>query len=183
MGMEDFKKVVAVVLAVFSVATALPEFHRFETHYGQNTIAVEKVEIDRDEQYAIVTVTALSGTIIPTVNFHDFAAGYTAIKDDKRERCYILKTAHTLEEMMNNFKQSVERNGFFQITQEFTCKSKEFIPNEELSERYGDRIANFCDDYEVVYSTQKYLKKAKRSVKMLSGGAMICGICLSLWCG
>ncbi|XP_053374242.1 uncharacterized protein LOC128546869 [Mercenaria mercenaria] len=169
--MEDFKKVVAVVLVVFSVATAVPEFHRFETHYGENAIAVEEVKVDREEQYAIVTVTALSGTITPTVNFHDFAVRYTAIKDDEHERCYVLRTAHTLEEMMNNFKEAVEKDGYFQIKQEFTCKSKQIIPNEELSDHFGDRIADFCENHEVVYSTQKYQKKAKRSVKVLSGGA------------
>ncbi|XP_060597498.1 uncharacterized protein LOC132751353 isoform X1 [Ruditapes philippinarum] len=173
--MDSTKVFLFAILTV--TARAFPEFHSFESHYGGEVIAVEDAVFDKQEQYALIRINSLSDIIMSTINLHDFHSNYTAIRNDKSQRCNIFHTRHTLGEMIDMYNTSMKRDGFYDITQTFTCISNEIVPTSDIS-RFGEKIAEFCKDDDVVFSTRKFLSKRKRSIRTMSVAAMNCGFCI-----
>ncbi|XP_060597499.1 uncharacterized protein LOC132751353 isoform X2 [Ruditapes philippinarum] len=131
--------------------------------------------------FAILTVTARA---FP--EFHSFESHYggevIAVEDavfDKQEQYALIRINSLSDIIMStiNLHDFHSRDGFYDITQTFTCISNEIVPTSDIS-RFGEKIAEFCKDDDVVFSTRKFLSKRKRSIRTMSVAAMNCGFCI-----
>ncbi|XP_060602046.1 uncharacterized protein LOC132755242 [Ruditapes philippinarum] len=166
------------LLAFFAVAArAVPELHSFESHYGGKIIAVEDAVFDKQGQYALIKINSLSDKIVSTLNLHDFNTNFTAVRNNEMRRCHIFRTRHTLSEMMDLYKTAINRKGFHDVTQTFTCTSKAIVPAQEMF-HFGNRIAEFCTGDEVMFSERKFLTKRKRSISAIREASISCGLCI-----
>ncbi|XP_053374244.1 uncharacterized protein LOC128546871 [Mercenaria mercenaria] len=180
--MTDMKILPAVFFILFSVVAAIPEYHPVRAFADNDDVyADEDIMLDEEEQYAVVTVSKITGEGTPTINLHDFAEGYSAIKDVTNKRCYIQKSRHTMEGMKDELIEAQTNKGRYRITQRFDCTNQERVPMPFLS-RYGKRIASFCEHYDSQFFERKDTRLTKRATKVLSEDALWCFICIGENC-
>ncbi|XP_053374245.1 uncharacterized protein LOC128546872 [Mercenaria mercenaria] len=175
--MEYFKNVVVVVFIIFSVARAVPEYHRVEAHYGGDITAFQDIMVDEEELNVVVTVSKISSRkVTPSINLHDFTVGFSAIKNVEQGTCYIEKTRHTFNQMKSEVKRAKQNDGHYEVGQWFTCTSKTFVAKSQML-TYGERIAAFCAEYESIFTERTYTNRNRRSLDMFAENALGCFIC------
>ncbi|XP_060604359.1 uncharacterized protein LOC132757170 [Ruditapes philippinarum] len=157
--------------------TAIPEYRRVVGHYGDSMRAYEDVMIDEEDELIIATVAKVSSKKVdPSIAFHDFSAGYSAIKVVEKGVCYIEKARHSMEYLKNILYQAERDNGDYEIRQTFKCTSKTFVEPSEV-EMYGERIAAFCKDYESVFVEKDYKMRSKRETLAFEENSLWCFVC------
>ncbi|XP_071115872.1 uncharacterized protein [Haliotis cracherodii] len=138
--------VAALLLIVFPSTLALPEYANGSVTPGGGEIVPMGIELHHK------SMITYPGTPDPpiacfkkTINFHDFTKGLVAMKAVGKATCFVKTSGETYDEM----KKVVDRirNGDkapkVQATEEWAVPKAE-VPTEEVAQRVGERIANFC---------------------------------------
>ncbi|XP_046547954.1 uncharacterized protein LOC124257855 [Haliotis rubra] len=100
-----------------------------------------------------------------TINFHDFQKGLVAIKIIEKSTCFVKKSDETYEEIkqiVDDIHQG-QTAPLIQATEEWAIPTSP-IPNEEVVERVGEKIANFCDGYDIYSLEDAQVIQAARDV-------------------
>ncbi|XP_071098524.1 uncharacterized protein [Haliotis cracherodii] len=85
-----------------------------------------------------------------TINFHDFTKGLVAMKGVGKATCFVKTSDETYDEMkkvVDGIKNG-DRAPKIQATEEWAVPKAE-VPTEEVAQRVGERIANFCSGCKV----------------------------------
>ncbi|XP_053373134.1 uncharacterized protein LOC123532014 [Mercenaria mercenaria] len=178
--MNDIMMAVAVFLAVCSVSTAVPRFDKVRVHFG-NMYADEDVMLDEEEGFSLVTVSKIYGKGTPTINLHDFNSGYTAVKDVADKACFIQKSRHTMQAFKDEVDIARNNNGNYEISQYYNCDSEDEVDKLGLP-IYGQRIATFCENYDVKFVQRRNRKLTKRSTYVFNENAFWCVVCVNASC-
>lgn len=153
-----------IVLAVISFTLAVPEYHRIEVDYGNGNSTIQDVMFDEEGQYSIVALLHVTGEVKPSMNLHDFATGFSAMKDVSSGNCFIKESAHPMHETKTAIEQAINNGGHYEVEEHFSCQSQEAVSKSDLP-RFGPRIAAFCANYQSVFGKTIHKKRNRRSVK------------------
>ncbi|XP_060597520.1 uncharacterized protein LOC132751374 [Ruditapes philippinarum] len=180
--MEIAKCVFVAFAFLILGSNAVPEYRRVLAHYGDEVTAYEDVMIDEEAELIVTTVAKVSSKkFTPSMSFHDFSMGYTVNKLVEKGVCYISKNKHSIETLIEVLNQAERDNGDYEIRQIFKCTSKTFVEPSEM-QKYGERIAAFCKEYESVFVVRDYKMRSKRETWSFEENAIACNVCIGI-CG